>query len=61
MKYVSKRVDFSPVFQDEEERVKACVNEMQNKGYVLDMTTDTGIAGAVLVFHREPKVNLALL
>lgn len=48
--YISRQIEFSPVYENKEEVVKACVKEMRRKGYRLDLQTQTGISRAVLVF-----------
>ena len=51
MKYVSKRVDFSPVLHDKKEAVARCIRDMTGKGFKLTAETAVGISWAVLVFE----------
>lgn len=51
MRYVSKRVDFSPILHNKQEVVARCVHDMKGKGYKLATETAIGISWAVLVFE----------
>lgn len=52
MKYVSKMIEHSPMLEDSEEKIKKCIIEMENEGYELKSSTDTGIAWIILVFAK---------
>ena len=52
MKYVSKMIEHSLMLEDSEEKIKKCIIEMENEGYELKSSTDTGIAWTILVFAK---------
>lgn len=51
MKYVSKKVDFSPILHNKDEAVAKCIRHMKGKGYRLATEADVGISWAVLIFE----------
>ena len=53
MKYVSKMIEHSPMLEDSDEKIKKCIIEMENEGYELKSSTDTGIAWTILVFAKQ--------
>ena len=49
MTYVSKVIEFSPVWGNRE-KVNKCVEDMRKEGYELNSKTDMGIAWTIRVF-----------
>lgn len=51
MKFVSRRIDYSPVLEDMDAHVSDLKEDMKKKGYRLCSESEIGIYSVVLVFQ----------
>ena len=49
--FISKSIEYSPVFGDKKTKIDECVRSMKRAGYEIDVATETGTGRVVLVFH----------
>ena len=49
--FISKSIEYSPVFGDKKTKIDECVRSMKREGYEIDVATETGTGRVVLVFH----------
>ena len=49
--FISKSIEYSPIFGDKKTKIDECVRCMKREGYEIDVATETGTGRVVLVFH----------